>query len=449
MLSFVGLLPSTSGATAVARYPLSKAAPMSANVPTTFLERLRASRLLTAEQIEQACAGVGEEEPYLSRYLVQQKLLTRFQAYQLRLGAARFHADKYVIVDYLGRGANSVVYKARHIYLPNRFVALKTLDIRDLHRSGEVLTRFRREIEIIGRLDHPNIVRAYDVLVTRSRVFLVLEYVDGWDLAKLVSRLGPLPVEDAVGYVIQAARGLSCAHQAGVVHRDIKPANLLVARDGALKLGDLGLARILSATPHPEYSAKGVCLGTPEFMAPEQAEGGANADFRSDLYSLGTTLYHLLTAELPIRGSSYLDRLKQLLTAPARPLKEVRSDVPNGLAAIVDRLRERDPSARPSSAEEAIALLEPFGRDTRVQQAGAWDGRHKAALVLDVLQGRLTFSRACERFGLTPEEFARWRRDFLEGAIRALDPLTTPPHHLSEGRINGLYAKVRAPKSKN
>ena len=112
---------------------------MSADVPTTFLERLRASRLLTAEQIEQACAGVGEEEPYLSRYLVQQKLLTRFQAYQLRLGAARFHADKYVIVDYLGRGANSVVYKARHIYLPNRFVALKTLDIRDLHRSGATI----------------------------------------------------------------------------------------------------------------------------------------------------------------------------------------------------------------------------------------------------------------------------------------------------------------------
>ena len=94
-------------------------------------------------------------------------------------------------------------------------------------------------------------------------------------------------------------------------------------------------------------------------------------------------------------------------------------------------------------------MLEPFGRDTRVQQAGAWDGRHKAALILDVLQGRLTFSRACERFGLSPEEFARWRRDFLEGGIRALDPLTTPPHHLREGRLNGLYARARAAKSKN
>src|SRR5438874_9696574 len=184
----------------------------------------------------------------------------------------------------------------------------------------------------------------------------MLAYVDGCDLAKLVGRLGPLPTAAAVGYIIQAARGLSCAHEIGVLHRDIKPANLLLARDGTIKLADLGLARDFHCRPHPEYSAKGICLGTPEFMAPEQAEGGAQTDFRSDLYSLGTTLYHLLTAELPVRGSSYLDRLKQLLTAPARPLKEVRPDVPNGLAAIVDRLRERDPSVRPSSAEEVIAL---------------------------------------------------------------------------------------------
>src|SRR5262249_39044534 len=354
------------------------------------------------------------------------------QAHQLRLGAARFHAEKYVVVDYLGRGANSVVYKARHMLLANRFVALKTLNIANLHHSGELLTRFRREVEIVGQLSHPNIVAAYDVIQTRKQVFLVLEYVDGCDLGKLVGRLGPLPVSEAVGYVVQAARGIAYAHHADIVHRDLKPANLLLARDGSIKVADLGLARVLHTSPHPEYSAKGVCLGTPEFMAPEQAEGGAGVDFRSDLYSLGTTLYHLLTAELPVRGSSYLERLKVLLTTPARPLSEARPDVPAEVASVVDRLRQRDPNDRPASAEETIALLEPFGRDTHVRGPSEWDGRHKAALVLDVLQGRLNVTRACERFGLPPEEFALWRREFLDGAIRALDQL--PPPTLTLGQ---------------
>src|SRR5438874_13575603 len=121
---------------------------MSTSPKRKFLKRLVASRLLSAEQVEQACAAVGQDEPYLSFYLVQKKLLTRFQVFQLRGGSTHFHVDNYVVVDYLGRGANSVVYKAQHRLLPNRLVALKALDARDLHRSGEIMTRFRREVEI-------------------------------------------------------------------------------------------------------------------------------------------------------------------------------------------------------------------------------------------------------------------------------------------------------------
>src|SRR5262249_61628203 len=153
----------------------------------------------------------------------------------------------------------------------------------------------------------------------------------------------PLPVAEAVDYAVQAGRGLAYAHSKGVIHRDLKPANLLRTSDGSIKLSDLGLAKVLTPGSEKELTAKGVCLGTPAFMAPEQAEDATQADARSDLYSLGTTLFHLLTGIAPVRGSSYLQCLQKLLTASPRPLADARPDVPTELALVVDRLRERDP----------------------------------------------------------------------------------------------------------
>src|SRR5262249_52884423 len=147
----------------------------------------------------------------------------------------------YVVVDYLGRGGNSLVFKARHTMMPQRYVALKTLESRNLHHRDESAARFGREIEILARLEHPNVVRAYDVLHIRNQLFVVLEYIDGCDLSKLVRQRGPLPVPEAVGYVVQAARGLAYAHRCDIIHRDLKPANLLLAQDGTIKLSDLGL----------------------------------------------------------------------------------------------------------------------------------------------------------------------------------------------------------------
>jgi serine/threonine protein kinase len=394
---------------------------MTAKVPTSFRERLQASRLLTAEQMARACAVAGEDEPHLSRYLVQEGLLTRFQARQLRFGATSFYVDKYVVVDYLGRGGHSVVYKARHTLLTDRYVALKTLDLRNMHQSDGARERFQSEVQLIAQLNHRNIVRAYDVIETRTQLYLVLEYVDGYDLGKLVAQLGPLAIPDAVRYTIQAAQGLAHAHRHGIVHRDLKPANLLLARDGTVKLADLGLARFLTPEPTPEGAANGGCLGTPEFMAPEQAVNAVRVDARSDLYSLGNTLFHLLTGELPVKGGSYFNKLKQLLTIPPRSLAEARADVPPALAAVVERLRAREPAKRPARAEEAIALLAPFAGAAPDDRPGQWEGRHKAALVLEVLQGRTTAEEACQRYNLRPEEFKQWRQCFLEGATRALE----------------------------
>jgi serine/threonine protein kinase len=412
---------------------------MESTLATTFLQRLQASRLLPAEQVAQARATAGDEEPNLSRYLVQRGLLTPFQARQLRLGSASFIVDKYVVVDFLGRGAHSIVYKARNTLLPNRYVALKTIDMRDLHRGEEALARFRREVEAMASLDHPSVVRAYDVIERRSQVYLVLEYVDGCDLGKLVTQRGRLPVIEAVGYAVQAAQGLAYAHRRGLVHRDIKPANLLLPKEGPVKIADLGLARFLTAGPKAENPDRGLCLGTPEFMAPEQAENAAEVDARADLYSLGATLYHLLTAELPVKGGTYFNRIKHLLTNPARPLAEARPDVSPGLAAVVDRLRARIPADRPASAEEAIALLEPFAHIHGADDPKRWDANRKAALVLEVLQGRASASEACTRHGLAVEEFERWRQRFLDGATQALDPSAAPVEDVRE-----LYAKIGA-----
>jgi eukaryotic-like serine/threonine-protein kinase len=408
-----------------------------------FRQHLLASKLINQEQLEAALAAAGDDDRALSRYLIEQGLLTSFQALQIYRGFTGFYIDKYVVVDYLGRGANCLVFKARHVILPNRYVALKTLDLRDLHQDEEALKRFRSEVAILTRLDHPNIVRGYDFLEKRSRLYLVLEYVDGLDLGKLVDRLGPLPVPQAVAYAVQAGTGLAYAHRRGVIHRDIKPANLLLSREGVIKLADLGLARCLATDPNSDAPGKGLCLGTPEYMAPEQAENAEDANPRSDLYSLGATLYNLLTAEAPVKGGSYFNRLKHLLTTPPKPLAESRPDVPKELAAIVDRLRARNPADRPGSAEEAIALLQPFAEKPRPGDPQAWEAQHKASVVLEVLRGATTVAEACARYSIAEGEFERWRRAFLAAGVKALLP-DAPAPDIFDDRLHELYAKIGA-----
>ncbi len=392
---------------------------MPATTPRKFIQTLLASRLLDAETVKAAEDAVAGDDKALAAHLVERGLLTRFQAKHLLTGQSSFRVEKYVVVDCLGRGSHGIVFKARHSLMPNRFVALKTIDGRSLHKNSETQARFRREIEIVTRLDHPNVVRALDVLATRNNTYLVLEYVEGRDLGSLVKERGPLPIKEACGYALQAARGLAYAHRCGIIHRDMKPANLLLTKDNVVKLSDLGLARFTHPEPDAELTMRGACLGTPEFMAPEQAEDASRADERSDLYGLGATLFHLLTAELPVRGSSYLHCLQKLLMAPPRPLAESRPDVPPGLAMLVDFLRARDPDERPQTAEEVAALLKPFAEG--VEDPRTWDGKRKAALVLDVLTGKLSQAEACSRHGLTAEEMDLWRQRFLSGAELALN----------------------------
>ncbi len=412
---------------------------MQQKVYPSISERLLNTELLTPEQLTAAISAVGEDEEGLYDYLLKNGTLTRFQVRQLRAGSTSLSVGKYVVVDCLGRGGNGIVLKARHKLMRDRYVALKTIDTRSLHRSEEIAVRFHREIEILSKLDHPNVVRALDVIQTRTHLYLVLEFVAGRDLAWVVKEKGPLSVESAVDYIVQAARGLAFAHKQGIIHRDLKPTNLLLTPDNVVKISDLGLARFFEDESPAELTIKGMAIGTPEFMAPEQAEDASAAEPRSDLFSLGATLFHLLTGTLPIGGSSYLHKLKQLLTAPPVPLSDVRPDVPPGLAYVVDSLRAKNLADRPESAEEAITLLEPFLPDRSTPSRIRANPKLLADLVLQIIQGKSNVQKISSQYGLTPEELARYQDRFLEGGRKALDPS-------AQKKVNGntreLHAKI-------
>ncbi|MGF1579085.1 MAG: serine/threonine-protein kinase [Gemmataceae bacterium] len=408
---------------------------------TSFSKRLLGSGLITQSDLQQCVESVGEDDALLAQELVERGLLTRFQARQVRAGATSLSVGKYIVLDCVGRGANGIVFKAKHALLPDRVVALKTIDTTSLHRSEEVLARFRRETEIVARLDHPNVVRAIDVIQTRTHLYLVLEFIEGRNLGEVVEQRGPLPITEAVDYGVQAACGLAYAHHHGIVHRDVKPTNLLLTNEGIVKLADLGLARFFSEEQNADLTLKGLAIGTPEFMAPEQAEDAATAGPKSDLYSLGATLFHLLTAKLPIRGSSYFHKIKELLTAPPRPLAEVRPDVPLGLAQVVDQLRARSPEDRPASADETIELLKPYAVPrNRSNSSANLDPDRLGKFILSLLKGQTDSHSVSTRTGLTEAEVDEALERFVEGGKQALHPEAS--NGISFAQLQRLHAKI-------
>jgi tRNA A-37 threonylcarbamoyl transferase component Bud32 len=237
------------------------------------------------------------------------------------------------------------VYMARH-RLMKRVVALKVIRQKCLD-NPDAIRRFQREVQLVARLRHPNIVLAYDADRAGTTHFLVMEYVPGKDLTQVVKKRGPLPVLVACSYILQAARGLQHAHEHGLVHRDIKPANLIVDSKGVLKILDLGLARMTSeGAGGSTVTQEGVVLGTLEYMAPEQAQGARTVDIRGDLYSLGCTFYFLLTGQVPFPGGTMREKLARLVGDEPVRLTQRRPDVPPAVAAIVRKLMAKDPKQR-------------------------------------------------------------------------------------------------------
>jgi eukaryotic-like serine/threonine-protein kinase len=341
----------------------------------TFLSNLRQSGLVTGDQMAKVVGRLPDTNRGLvvARALVEQGLLTRFQAELLLVGrTSGFHLGQYRILDHLGRGGMGRVFKAEHQTM-NRIVAIKVL-APHLVKTPKAQQLFQREVRAAAKLVHPNIVTAYDANQIGDRCYLVMEYVDGPNLDELVRQRGPLPIGQACDFMRQSAIGLQYAHEVGMVHRDIKPANLLAQRpttstpaaSPTIKILDFGLARLHAWGPNGEpagdsiMAAENTVLGTPDFLSPEQARNLHQVDIRADLYSLGCTFYYLLCGRVPYPGGTTLEKLVRHSTEQAVPVEQFRRDVSPPVAAVVRRLMAKDPAQRFQTPNELAATLAPF-----------------------------------------------------------------------------------------
>jgi serine/threonine-protein kinase len=330
-------------------------------VPSDLLSVIRRSGVLAERQYEAVRANVegGEypSEPHaLAERLVQDEILTRFQAD--RLLQNKVHGlviDRYVILERLGEGAMGRVFKAQHRLL-GRLVALKLIAPHYASRARSV-ARFRRELRLIGRLDHPHIIRAYDADRIGSSFYLVMEYVRGQSLDRVLEGRGPLPPDEVINYAAQAALGLAHAHGQGIVHRDVKPSNLMLTDDGQIKLLDLGLGTLIDADDQTSFAtAAGRAVGTTDFMSPEQASG-RDVDGRSDCFGLGCTAYVLMTGCVPFPADTSLERLVRRLKAPPVPITDLLPELPSAVVQVLEKLLARRPEDRFETAAEAAEAL--------------------------------------------------------------------------------------------
>lgn len=335
---------------------------------SAFLDNLRRSRLLSEKQLA-ALAPLATDNDIrsLARVLVQKKWLTPFQVKQVAAGRADYlRFGDYILQERIGEGAMGEVYRASH--LKHGTVALKIMKRQKLSNSAAV-KRFFQEIELAAKLRHPNIVRAIDSGETGESYFLAMEYIDGVDLSRLVKQSGPLGIEQACHYIRQAALALHHAHERGVIHRDLKPGNLMLDRNGTIKLLDMGLAR-LDTEENNALTRIGQMIGTPDYLAPEQARDARRADARADIYSLGCALFYLVAGKPPFAATSLADLLIKHQTEAARPLKSLRPDAPDWLVQLCGWMMNKRPEDRPSTAlmvAEKIEELLPNQRPSTVR----------------------------------------------------------------------------------
>jgi formylglycine-generating enzyme required for sulfatase activity/serine/threonine protein kinase len=289
--------------------------------------------------------------------LVEGAKITRFQADELLTGSSTpLVLGEYVLQARIGAGGMGQVFKARHRRM-KRFAAIKLLPTA-LTQNEAAIKRFEREVEAAAKLSHPNIVQTHDAGVQQGVWYLVMEYVEGRDLSAVVATQSPLPIAVAVDYIRQAAKGLAYAHKSGVVHRDIKPANLLLDKEGIIKILDMGLARFEDpAAAKDGLTESGLVMGTVDYMAPEQAFDVHTADARADIYSLGCTLYRLLTNRNLYDAESLVQKLMAHQSKPIPALAAVRPDVPAALVAIFERMVAKKPEDRYQTMTEVEAAL--------------------------------------------------------------------------------------------
>jgi eukaryotic-like serine/threonine-protein kinase len=329
-------------------------------------------------------AGIaGSDLALFGRWLETHKYATAYQIAVLnRDNGDQLFLNEYTLLDRIGRGRMAGVYKAAHRL--GQIVAIKVLPPTKA-KNPEAFARFQREARMAVRLQHSNIVRTFQTGKARSLHFLVMEYLDGETLGEVLQRRGALPPAEAVRLTHQAMLGLAHIHEQGLVHRDLNPSNLMIV-DGQpdstslamVKILDIGMGRTMfdegdaDSGPMDNLTVAGDILGSPSYMAPEQARDAHNADIRADIYALGCVLYHMLTGQEPFPDVNRVRQLVRHATEAPRPLNQFKIAAPPGLQAIVDTLTAKDPAQRyptPDQAAKALAAFMTTGAEARAMES--------------------------------------------------------------------------------
>jgi serine/threonine protein kinase len=272
-------------------------------------------------------------------------------------------ADKYRVERVIGQGGMGVVVLAMHEHLEQR-VALKFL-LPAVAVHMEVMQRFVREARAVGKIQSEHVARVFDVGTHEGLPYMVMEYLEGEDIAQHLERGGPMPVEEAVGYLLQACEAIAEAHAVGIVHRDLKPANLFLARRptgrAVVKVLDFGISKAPPSARDSNITRTAALLGSPSYMSPEQLVAARTVDGRSDIWALGIVLYEMLAVTLPFRAETMPQLVAVILNNPPEPLAALRADVPPGIQEIIDRCLQKDPSRRYASVAELARALALFG----------------------------------------------------------------------------------------
>jgi serine/threonine protein kinase len=339
------------------------------------------SRLLSAddarvmfERWQAEAREKGNDAGGFARWMVANRYVTEYQATLLARGHADcFFVNEYKVLDRLGRGRMAGVYKAQHSL--GQTVAIKVLPPSKA-KDQQLRARFQREARLAMKLRHPNVVRTFQIGETAGLLYLVMECLEGETLDDVLQRRKKLPLAEAVRVAYLALLGLQHVYEQGMVHRDIKPANLMIVPSGTagpadttlrsiVKILDMSLARALADEPADDGSAsdltgEGTLLGTPDYMAPEQARDAHAADIRADIYSMGCVLYHMLARQAPFSDSNVISQMLRHASEAPRPLKEFNATVPDGLQQIVSWMMAKDPAKRYPTPERAAQALQVF-----------------------------------------------------------------------------------------
>ncbi|MDP6379754.1 MAG: serine/threonine-protein kinase [Phycisphaerae bacterium] len=323
--------------------------------------------LAEAQKAQQEAAARGEQEP-LIRVLVRRGMLTENQARRIVDSAKEDTGvptaiPGYELIQRIGRGSQAVVYKARQVSM-DRIVALKVLSRKSaVSADAESRQRFIQEVRAAAQLNHNNIVQAYDAGEVNGYSYFVMEYVEGITVSDMIEQQeGPLDEKKALRVILQIAEALAHAHSRGFIHRDVKPKNIMITPEGTAKLADMGLAR-REKNVQAALEEMGKAYGTPYYISPEQVRGDMNIDFRADIYSLGATLYHMITGRVPFQAPTPQAVMQKHLTATLVPADHINAKLSAGVCEVIEVMMSRRSKDRYGSTENLLVDLRSVFND--------------------------------------------------------------------------------------